>query len=130
MAKLILERHAFAPELNQAHILNRGRIVAALPAPDCRTIAEARRALFPRYVARRYVRAESYRAAPEWAGHNRARAAAYPLAPGVMCRIFRDSRAMRDAGGKLLDGRHMPPSDVRLATSLVYVPARPEWESE
>ena len=46
--KLILERHRYAPELNSAHILRGGRVVAELPAPGCTSIREARAKLFPR----------------------------------------------------------------------------------
>lgn len=121
--RLVLERHAYAPELNRAHVMRKGRIVADFPAPGARSIAEARRQLFPQFEPVRYAEAESYRAAP-WAGHNRTRRAAYPIGPGVMCRVFHDSRTMRDAGGELLDGRTLPPSDVRLVTRLAYVPRR------
>lgn len=46
--KLILERHRYAPELNSAHILRHGKVVAELPAPGCTSIREARAKLFPR----------------------------------------------------------------------------------
>ncbi|USN14356.1 hypothetical protein PAPPERLAPAPP_01200 [Brevundimonas phage vB_BpoS-Papperlapapp] len=46
--KLILERHAYAPELNTAHILRKGRVVAELPVPGATSIKEARAKLFPR----------------------------------------------------------------------------------
>ena len=49
--KLILERHAYAPELNTAHILRKGRVVAELPAPGATSIKEARAKLFPRLQA-------------------------------------------------------------------------------
>lgn len=39
--KFALERHLYAPELNRVHIGP-----TALPAPGCRTIAEARKKLF------------------------------------------------------------------------------------
>lgn len=48
MPKIILERHAYAPELNKAHIVRQGRIVATLPAPRAETIAGARNQLFGR----------------------------------------------------------------------------------
>jgi hypothetical protein len=47
--KILLERHTYAPELNKAHILRHGRIVAVLPCPQCDSIAAARAQLFPRY---------------------------------------------------------------------------------
>lgn len=40
--KFALERHLYAPELNRAHIG-----CTAFPVPGCRTIAEARKKLFP-----------------------------------------------------------------------------------
>lgn len=46
--KIILERHRYAPELNTAHILRKGRVVAVLPAPGVTSIKEARAKLFPR----------------------------------------------------------------------------------
>lgn len=118
--KLILERHAYAPELNRAHIVRRGRIVRSLPVPGAQSIKEARKALFPRADPRRFVEAESYRAAP-WAGLNRAVRAAYRLEPGVMNRLWRDSRTLRDAGGRLIDGQDLPPSKVRVTTRLFAV---------
>ena len=56
--KIILERHTYAPELNKAHILRKGRVVAALPAPGVTSIKEARAKLFPRIPAP--VRVASY----------------------------------------------------------------------
>ena len=118
--KLALERHAYAPELNRAHVIRHGRTVAKLPAPGCATIREARAALFQPLQPRRYVRATGERAAP-WSGFDRSAAAAYPLAPGVMLRIVADARkALHDVGGVLLDGRVMPPNHVRIETRLTW----------
>lgn len=49
--KLILERHSYAPELNRAHILRHGKVVAEMRAPGCTSIREARAKLFPRLAA-------------------------------------------------------------------------------
>ena len=49
--KLILERHAYAPELNTAHILRKGRVVAEISVPGATSIKEARAKLFPRLKA-------------------------------------------------------------------------------
>lgn len=49
--KIILERHAFAPEMNKAHILRRVRgngwqTAGTISAPGCTSIADVRRAKF------------------------------------------------------------------------------------
>lgn len=41
--RIILERHAYAPELNKAYI---GKSRVCVPAPGCKTIREVRNALF------------------------------------------------------------------------------------
>ena len=41
--QIILERHAYAPELNKAYI---GKNRVCVPAPGCKSIAEVRKALF------------------------------------------------------------------------------------
>lgn len=41
--QIILERHAYAPELNKAYI---GKSRVCVPAPGCKTIREVRKALF------------------------------------------------------------------------------------
>ena len=48
MPNLALERHAFAPELNRAFIIHKGRVVAVRPVPGAKSIREARAALWPR----------------------------------------------------------------------------------
>lgn len=48
MPRIALERHAYAPELNRAHIIRKGRFVASLPCPGVTTIKEARAKLFGR----------------------------------------------------------------------------------
>ena len=118
--KLILERHRYAPELNRCHVLNRGRVAAILPAPGCTTIAEARRTLFRPVKPVRLVVVHSEREG-EWSGFNRTRRAGYELSAGNMNRIAADVRKCHDVGGKLLDGRTMPPSRERVETRLYAV---------
>lgn len=119
--KIGLERHAYAPELNKAIILNkRGDMVATMPAPGCTTIAQARAHCFPRYEARRIVTA-SYVRDGEFAWSNRTIRAAYPLEPNAMVRIACHARGLIDQGGTLLDGRVIPPAKLQLHTRLAYV---------
>ena len=54
--KIIHERHAYAPELNKAHIVNDNRVICALPAPGCTTIREARAKLFAPAAPAKVVR--------------------------------------------------------------------------
>ena len=68
--RIILERHAYAPELNKAYI---GPTRAMIPAPGCTSIAAVRRMLFaPLKYRGRFVtlRAEN---APQYASYNRTR---------------------------------------------------------
>ena len=68
--KVILERHAYAPELNKAYI---GPCRVMIPAPGCKSIADVRKSLFaPLQYRGRFVilRAEN---APERASYNRTR---------------------------------------------------------
>ncbi|USN15587.1 hypothetical protein KIKIMORA_04690 [Brevundimonas phage vB_BpoS-Kikimora] len=65
--KIALERHAYAPELNTAHILRKGRVVASLPAPGATSIKEARAKLFPRITPGRVAfYASQYPAPLKW----------------------------------------------------------------
>jgi len=122
--KIGLERHAYAPELNKAIILNkRGDMVATVPAPGCTTIAQARAHCFPRYEARRVVTA-SYVRDGEFASLNRTIRAAYPLEPNTMVRIACHARGLVDKGGALNDGRILPPAKLQLNTRLAYVKAK------
>ncbi len=118
--RIILERHAYAPELNKGHIMRKGRKVASFAAPHCQTIKEARALCFPQYVARRIVTAEYIRDG-EFSCFNRTRRAAYPLQAGTMATIAEHAKRLLDGGGTLLDGRTIPPERLRLSTRLAYV---------
>lgn len=118
--RIALERHAYAPELNRAHIIRKGRAVASFPAPGCQSIGAARAYCFPRYEARRIV-AASYVRDGEFSGLNRTIRAAYPLEPNAMVRIACHARGLIDPGGALLDGRTLPPARLELHTRLAYV---------
>lgn len=125
--KIALERHAYAPELNRALILNRnGDCVATLPAPGCASIRDARRALFAPVEPRRIVEATKARPAP-WEGLNRTLRAAYPLEPGNLATILEHARRAlpMESECTLDDGRALPASRLKLSTRLgaVKVPA-------
>ncbi|UTC29824.1 hypothetical protein BAJUN_01940 [Bajunvirus bajun] len=69
MPHIILERHAYAPELNRAHILRKGRVVAQRPCPGALSIKEARAMLWPRLTqgpARVAFYASHYEGARKW----------------------------------------------------------------
>ena len=118
MPRLILERHANAPELNRAHVLApSGRIAAVLSCPGCLTIRAARRALFPRPVPGVRAVVSFTRPAP-WGGLNRA------YGPGLVpCRAdalaFARTLAPRHAGGVLLDGSTLPEPTRRVAFRFI-----------
>ena len=114
---IYLERHAYAPELNKAHIMRKGLPVAAIPAPGCTSIKAARAYCFPKAEPRRIVAAH-YERAGEWSGLNRTLRAAFPLKPGVMLDIAKQARRLVDQGGTLIDGRILPPATLRLETRL------------
>lgn len=120
LMRIILERHAYAPELNKAHIMRKGHKVASFAAPHCQSIKEARALCFPQYVARRIVTAEYIRDG-EFSCFNRTRRAAYPLQAGNMAIIADHARRLIDMGGPLIDGRVIPPARLRLSTRLAYV---------
>ena len=66
--KIILERHAYAPELNKAYI---GKSGACVPAPGCRTISDVRKRLFaPLKYKGRFVILSSENT-PDKASYNR-----------------------------------------------------------
>lgn len=131
--RIVLERHAYAPELNRAHIWHKGRKTGELATPGARTIAEARAALFRPAEAVRLITATKTRPAP-WDGLNRSVSAAYPLAPGVLAKAIADVRAcerqpgtlMAESACVLLDGRELPASRTRIETRLAFIPRRKE----
>lgn len=68
--KIILERHAYAPELNKAYI---GPTHTMIPAPGCTSIAHVRERLFsPLKYRGRFVTLQSINT-PERASYNRTR---------------------------------------------------------
>lgn len=68
--RIILERHAYAPELNAAYV---GPARVRIPAPGCKSIADVRRSLFaPLRYRGRYVTLRAVNA-PEHASYNRTR---------------------------------------------------------
>jgi hypothetical protein len=117
--KIALERHAYSPEMNRAHILRRGQIVASMPAPACQSIREARQRLFAPAKPGRLVAASYERAAP-WEGLNRTYRALYPLGGEALRKIAADSRqlAAKHAGGELWSGDILPDAARRLVTRL------------
>lgn len=117
--KIALERHAYAPELNRAHVIRGGRIVASLPAPGCVSIREARAKLFPVGKAGRLIVARYERAAP-WHGLNREYRALYPLGGEALRKAVADSRklAERHAGGILGNGERLPDATRRVHSAL------------
>lgn len=84
MPRLILETHGCAPELNRAHILRRGRVVAIRACPGAATIRDARAFLWPRIAAPfRFATYESRYDTPDRAWLDRAysgRVASYAAA--------------------------------------------------
>jgi hypothetical protein len=117
--KLALERHAYAPELNKAHLLHRGRIVASLPAPGCDSIKAARAALFAPAHKGRKVSVSFTRPAP-WQGLNWHGAALYPLGGEGLRSALDHVRqiAARKAGGVLDSGDILPDPARRVVTSM------------
>jgi hypothetical protein len=116
--KIILERHAYAPELNKAHIVRKGAIVASLPVPGATSIREARKALFQPRKPGRWACVHSERSAP-WHGLNRTIAGMTPLGREGLAQIQLIRRQMHDKGGELLDGWTLPPSSVRIESRLI-----------
>lgn len=114
MPRLVLERHAFAPELNRAHVLApSGRVAAVLPCPGCQSIKAARAALFRPVLPGVRATVAFTRPAP-WAGLNRTYSG----------QVFRRADALawarylaaeRHAGGELSDGSTLPAASYRVA---------------
>lgn len=77
--EIILERHAFAPEMNKAHILRRVRgnvwqTAGTISAPGCTSIADVRRAKFaPNGSFRRCAVIRSVYAQPQHLWLNKSR---------------------------------------------------------
>jgi hypothetical protein len=116
--KIALERHAYAPELNKAFIFHKGRRVATLPAAGLTTIRDVRKAYFAPRPAFRHAHVFSERSAP-WQGLNRDRAGRVPFGPEGWQAVKKAAALMLDKGGELLDGRTLPPSNVRIITRLI-----------
>ena len=117
--KLILERHAYAPELNLAHILRKGRIVASRKAPNCTTIRQCRKLLYARLapaivatVTSEYSEREFHWLNRTFRGCVKSRIEAFEFAK--TCRA-------KNAGSTLLDGSTLPAATVKVKTRLDYV---------
>lgn len=114
MPRLALERHAFAPELNRAHVFGpSGRVVAVLPCPGCQSIKAARAALFRPVVPGLSATVRVERPAP-WAGLNRVYGGRVQTRADAL-RFARNLAAGRHAGGVLADGSTLPPAAFRLS---------------
>ncbi len=66
--KYMLERHAYAPEMNQLHVLHRGVRKGSIPVPGCDSVATARRfcGLRPVFFIRRASVSTEYPAPHAW----------------------------------------------------------------
>lgn len=117
--KIAIERHKFAPELNAALVIHRGRVVASMAAPGCQSIREARALLFSPAKQGRKAIASYTRPAP-WQSLNREYAALYPLGGAGLRAMIQHARqiAARHDGGPLNDGRVLPAAARALRTSL------------
>lgn len=104
-----LERHAYAPELNRLHLTNG----LTVPVPGCTTIAQARKAAWPRPspgIVATITFTREGRTVQTYGGYILARASALLFA--------RDLAKTRHAGGRLLDGTDLPPATYRVTTRL------------
>jgi len=66
--KYMLERHSYAPEMNQLHVLHRGVRKGSIPAPGCDSVATARRfcGLHPVFFIRHASVSTEYPAPHAW----------------------------------------------------------------
>ena len=119
--KIVLERHAFAPELNKAHIYHRGKRIALLPAKSACTIKQARAALFapvtPCIVA---TVTKEYQAPYEylnrtWRGVVKTRAEATSF--------MRVQQTLNPGGKRLVNGDWLPVARYSTVTKLSACPS-------
>lgn len=117
LPRLILERHAHAPEMNRAHVLAPdGRAVAVLAVPGCQSIREARARLFPQPAPGIVARVAYVRPAP-WAGLNRAYGGRVASRAAGLAYV-RAALDARHKGGPLSDGSALPDAARRLSFAL------------
>ena len=117
MPRLILERHAHAPELNRAHVLNpSGEVAGVLPCPGCLTIKDARARLFPRPVRGVFATLTFSRPDP-WASLNRTYSGRVRTRADALA-WARNLAANRHAGGVLIDGATLPDAARALSFEL------------
>lgn len=103
--KIILEKHAYAPELNKAYI---GPARVCIPAPGCKTIGEVRNTLFApiQYTGRHVVLRSINR--PELSRYNRTNSG-----------FCNDLRSLAGAL-KVFRGRYnLPGCEVEIKTRLI-----------
>lgn len=117
MPRLILERHAHAPELNRAHVLNgAGEVAGVLSCPGCQSIKDARARLFPRAVRGVFVTLTFSRPDP-WASLNRTYQGRVRNRADALA-WARNLAANRHAGGVLCDGATLPDASRALTFEL------------
>ena len=116
MPRIILERHAHAPELTRARIVTRGGIVrGSLRAPGSASIKAARAALFAPMPAR-IVACVTVSYPPEWASLNRTYSGRVDSRRDALA--FAQGMRERNKGGPLFDGRTLPPARVAVRTMI------------
>ena len=108
---IVLERHAYAPEMNTAHIYRRGVRVASLRAPGATSIRAARRTLFAQARPGLRVAIWSRYDEPRWRWLDALKAEGRTAS---RLEAWRLARQFRTAPATLDDGAILPGNRVEL----------------
>jgi hypothetical protein len=106
MKKFILERHAFAPELNRIHFENG----ASMKTPCCTSIKEVKNKYFKPYKIKLYCLIESTYSDSEYQSLNKVVASGRTESRK---KALDFSKKFKQTGGTLLDGSTLPPNKLK-----------------
>lgn len=115
--KMVIETHAFAPELNKILFVKHGETVAVKKAPGVTSIKEARAVYFQKATPGRVATVSSAHDNPNHKWLNRqaqGRISSYAELLKFVT-SFRD----RHAGGELLDGTLLPHPKISVKTKMI-----------
>ncbi|URC22799.1 hypothetical protein KASHIRA_02250 [Serratia phage vB_SmaM-Kashira] len=115
--KMVIEIHAYAPELNKILFVKHGETVAKKAAPGIESIRAARAVYFQPITPGRVATVSSSHGDPKYAGLNRS--ARGRISSYTELLNFVDRFRQRHAGGELLDGSILPHPKISVKTKMI-----------